>query len=367
MEPQHRISVQQDKGYKQVDAEIRLEELDHSNLKFILKTCVEDWTDMNNEDIAVKQLTGGVTNTLYRCRCLKHAKGKTALDRVKYVLLRVYGSGTELLIDREKELSILSALYTVGLGPKLYGSFKNGYVYGYFAGRPLGPNDLRSCKLQERIAAKLAHWHKIDLHKLFDTPTENNRTAMWVTLNNWLSLVPPSYDSEDKNKKFQQINMDLIRKEVEMLETELSKLNSPLIFSHNDLLSLNIVFHEKKDLLNFIDYEYANYNHRGFDIANHFCEWTGFELDHSKFPSKDQQLQFYQAYLKESAGAEPTDQQLHALYVEVNKFVLCSHMFWSVWALVQAHISTIQFDYLQYAIDRLNRYFAIRQDMLNLC
>ena len=26
----------------------------------------------------------------------------------------------------------------------------------------------------------------------------------------------------------------------------------------------------------FIDFEYCAYNYRGFDIANHFCEWVSF-------------------------------------------------------------------------------------------
>lgn len=196
--------------------------------------------------------------------------------------------------------------------------------------------DLRSCKLNERIAAKLAQWHKIDLHNLFDASDDNGRATIWITIDKWLALVPPSYNTEDKNNKFKQIDMNLIRKEVGILETELSKLDSPIVFAHNDLLSLNIVFHEKKgmhpfhilklifhlDLLNFIDYEYANYNYRGFDIANHFCEWTGFELDHSKFPNKEQQYQFLRSYLKAWNGTEPTEEELSKLYVEVNKFVL---------------------------------------------
>ena len=49
------------------------------------------------------------------------------------------------------------------------------------------------------------------------------------------------------------------------------------VFCHNDALSFNIMIpfdffesvEEKKIVL--IDYEYAGYNSRAFDIANHFC------------------------------------------------------------------------------------------------
>ena len=35
------------------------------------------------------------------------------------------------------------------------------------------------------------------------------------------------------------------------------------------------------DKVYFIDYEYASYNYRGYDIGNHFAEYAGFECDYS--------------------------------------------------------------------------------------
>jgi len=56
------------------------------------------------------------------------------------------------------------------------------------------------------------------------------------------------------------------------------RLNSPVVFSHNDLQEGNILIraeHEgPQDKLVLIDFEYCSYNYRGFDLANHFCEWT---------------------------------------------------------------------------------------------
>lgn len=40
---------------------------------------------------------------------------------------------------------------------------------------------------------------------------------------------------------------------------------------HNDLLSGNILRNEQHpQVMHLIDYEYAAYNHRAFDLANHF-------------------------------------------------------------------------------------------------
>ena len=67
-------------------------------------------------------------------------------------------------------------------------------------------------------------------------------------------------------------------------------VDSPVVFCHNDLQEGNILLRETQDIepsakdsgkilnkkknnLVIIDYEYCSYNYRGFDFANHFCEW----------------------------------------------------------------------------------------------
>lgn len=54
-----------------------------------------------------------------------------------------------------------------------------------------------------------------------------------------------------------------------------------------------------------IDFEYAGYNTRAFDIANHFCEWTADYhserpsiMHHDRYPTKAEQLNFLQAYME---------------------------------------------------------------------
>jgi thiamine kinase-like enzyme len=65
----------------------------------------------------------------------------------------------------------------------------------------------------------------------------------------------------------------------------------------------NILQLATKDLL-LIDYEYSSYVNRGFDIANHFCEWAAdyhsdepHRLDFRRFPSAKEQQVFFDAYL----------------------------------------------------------------------
>lgn len=124
----------------------------------------------------------------------------------------------------------------------------------------------------------------------------------------------------------------------------------------------------------FIDYEYGSYAFRGFDIGNHFNEFASFDCDYSKYPTKDFQLQWFEWYLTEYNGGKdwwllcnylyssmyvlvkPSQQELEHVYREVEGFSLASHYYWGLWALVQATISDIDFDYLNYAILRFNEY-----------
>lgn len=59
------------------------------------------------------------------------------------------------------------------------------------------------------------------------------------------------------------------------MKSTLSKVNSPVVFAHNDLLLGNILYDEKQESVIFIDYEYTAFNYQAFDIANHFTEYAG--------------------------------------------------------------------------------------------
>lgn len=61
--------------------------------------------------------------------------------------------------------------------------------------------------------------------------------------------------------------------------------------------------------LSLIDYEYAGYNPRGFDLGNHFCEWMAdyataepHVLDLDKYPSIEERRRFCGAYLSAVNG-----------------------------------------------------------------
>uniref|UniRef100_A0A4X2L6U7 ethanolamine kinase n=1 Tax=Vombatus ursinus TaxID=29139 RepID=A0A4X2L6U7_VOMUR len=92
------------------------------------------------------------------------------------------------------------------------------------------------------------------------------------------------------------------------------------------------------------------------------------EVDYSLYPSRETQLRWLNYYLqahkqlcKEGwGGTAVTPREVEKLYVQVNKFALASHLLWAFWALIQNQFSTIDFDFLRYAVIRFNQYFKVK-------
>ncbi|OWK08584.1 hypothetical protein Celaphus_00010718, partial [Cervus elaphus hippelaphus] len=139
----------------------------------------------------------------------------------------------------------------------------------------------------------------------------------------------------------------VLEQELAWLKEHLPPLDSPVVFCHNDLLCKNIIYDSSKGHVRFIDYEYAGYNYQAFDIGNHFNEFAGVnEVDYSRYPARETQLQWLRYYLQAQKGRAVTPREVERLYVQVNKFALASHFLWALWALIQNQFSTIDFDFL---------------------
>ncbi|KEP62172.1 UNVERIFIED_CONTAM: phosphotransferase enzyme family protein [Hammondia hammondi] len=201
-----------------------------------------------------------------------------------------------------------------------------------------------------------------------------------------------------------------------------------LVLSHNDLQENNVM--SDNENLHLIDFEYANENLRGFDLANLFCE---FAIDYttpkhfpfysvvtSKFPSSAVRAAFIRLYLHrvlslaklrkeglcgaggnsthaavaaEKLGSEDVlpsfrkrkeatefsgEDDAHATDISdavVTNFdrlvlllALASHLLWAFWSVIKAPLQQTEngFPYLQYAADRLKMYDAQEMELVRL-
>lgn len=137
---------------------------------------------------------------------------------------------------------------------------------------------------------------------------------------------------------------------------------------------------EEEPELIFIDFEYCSYNYRGFDLANHFLEWT-FDYTNkdypfffhrkAQFPDEDQKRAFLDTYLRTShrikglgaAQEAPTPEELQLVEREIDFFQCASHLFWTLWAIVYCD-QEIEFGYWEYADCRLGEYFEAKEKYL---
>ncbi|XP_075711758.1 ethanolamine kinase 1 isoform X2 [Rhinoderma darwinii] len=285
------------------------------------------------------------------------------------VLVRIYGNKTELLVDRDEEVKSFRVLQSHGCAPQLYCTFNNGLCYEFMQGEALDPEHVCNPKICRLIARQLAKIHAIHAHNGW-IPKSN----LWLKMRAYFSLVPSEFPDQLIHDRFvrEVPSRQVLEQEMAWMEEVLSGLGSPVVLCHNDLLCKNIIYNEKRDDVRFIDYEYSGYNYQAYDIGNHFNEFAGVnEVDYSLYPERALQLQWLRAYLeahKEFKGIKPdvSETEVELLYVQVNQFSLASHFFWGFWALIQVKYSKIDFDFLGYAIVRLNQYFKMKPVVMGL-
>ncbi|XP_030762484.1 ethanolamine kinase isoform X1 [Sitophilus oryzae] len=311
--------------------------------------------------VKFKLLTDGITNKLVGCRPEDAPEEET-------VLVRIYGNKTDLIIDRKAETRNILTLSKQGLAPNLYATFENGLAYRYQPGYTLNKQTVRDPLIYPLIARKMAKLHKAKVEGV-----ENPRPFIWKKLRDFLNLVPEEFTNAEKQRRFLELGLPSqsdLNEELICLQKSLEKTETPIVFCHNDLLLGNVIYTESENDVTFIDYEYAAFNYQPFDIANHFAEFAGIDLDNTdyknNFPSKEFQKEWIEVYLQEFFGIEPNENEIEELYVKVTKFVLVSHMLWGVWGLIQAEHSSIDYDYMKFAKIRFTEYFTRKEEFLSL-
>lgn len=381
-----------------VDIQTNLDS-DYTQIRTLLTKIFPSWS----LEISVKRLTGGITNMLLSC-C--HSPTSQTL------LMRVYGQGTNLIIDRNREFVSHLVLNSIKLAPPIHARFSNGLIYGFFPGRSLEPNELSHRSIYPLVAQKLGHWHSrinceyiedgieklrkynaglIKHYEVGNKPREkvpkrdkkrSRINNIWDLIEDWIMIVPANkalvniFKNNLKDRIVSDENIrDVILQEFHWLRRTLKEsTKSSVVVSHCDLLSGNIIIPEDFDLakevdsetlpeldenpIQFIDYEYMLPAPRAFDIANHFAEWQGFDCNRALIPepknTNDVMVQWCRGYLNNpSASIEDIDSLIH----EISCYYGMPGFYWGIWAMIQSELSTIDFNYAMYGELRLQEYW----------
>ncbi|KAM7266428.1 hypothetical protein ACFE04_004325 [Oxalis oulophora] len=326
-------------------------------LNKVLESLAKKWGDVEADmkNLQVIQLSGAMTNEVFQINW-PTIKGD---DLHRKVLVRVYGKGVDLFFNREDEIKTFECMSKHGQGPRLLGRFPNGRVEEFIHARTLSAADLRNPEISALIATKLREFHGLEM-------PGPKKVVLWGRMRNWLKEARVQCAPKIE-KEFQ---LDTLEKEISMLEKHVYREDQEIGFCHNDLQYGNIMIDEETNAITIIDYEYASYNPVAYDIANHFCEMaadyhseTPHILDYSKYPELEERKRFIKVYLN-CAGKEEKEEEVEQLVNDVEKYTLANHLFWSLWGIISNYVNNIEFDYIEYARQRLNRYWFVKSQVL---
>ncbi|KAF8389098.1 hypothetical protein HHK36_025783 [Tetracentron sinense] len=311
---------------------------------YLCKDLFKKWSHLDDSHFSVETVAGGITNLLLKVSTREDNGNDVS------VTVRLYGPNTEYVINRQRELQAIGYLSTAGFGAKLLGVFGNGMVQSFINARTLSPSDMKKPKLAAEIARQLHKFHQVDI-------PGSKEPQLWIDIIKFYEKASIlEFDDSEKQRKYMTISFEEVHNEIVELKDLTDLLNAPVVFAHNDLLSGNLMLNDDEGKLYFIDFEYGSYSYRGFDIGNHFNEYAGYDCDYSVYPDKDEQYHFFRHYLQPEKPQEVSGNDLEDLYIETNTFMLASHLFWALWALLQAKTSPIDFDYLGYFFLRYEEY-----------
>lgn len=361
------------------------------------------WKFLEEERFHITVIRGGLSNMLFHCSLPDDEK--CLGNEPRSVLLRLYGAilqmscnkGENQEMQRENFFQVTSlqairrgaaamvmesVMFAIlaerSLGPKLYGILPQGRLEEFIPSRKLETNELGLPEISAEIAEKMARFHGMSM------PFNKEPKWLFGTMDKYLKQVLKiKFTRESHIRKLNKFLSYNLPKEMDTLRSLLESTPSPVVFCHNDCQEGNVLLlegreHSEKQKLMLIDFEYSSYNYRGFDIGNHFCEWMYdytnekfpfFKASFSNYPSKKQQLHFISNYMAEfqpgfeNLSNEERSKIENEMLIEVNRFALASHLFWGLWSIIQAKISSIEFGYMDYATARFDAYFLQKKKL----
>jgi thiamine kinase-like enzyme len=270
---------------------------------------IDDWKDRN---VSVQPLSGGLTNTNF----------KVVVDGVQY-FVRVPGESTELLaIDRNNEYYNTKAASDAGVAPQVLYHLPeyNVMVIEFLNGKTMSKDSLNERGMPARMAQAIKKLNQGS--RFFSDFNMFRLTEYYLHLCKERNIrIPDGY-----------LNRMPV---VAQIEKAMSVKPLPTVPCNNDLLAENYIDDGKQ--LWLIDYEYSGNNDPTFELGN-TC----------------QEMQFNDEQISEVCAAyfgKATPDMIGRMKLNM----IMSDVGWGLWAAIQANISTIDFDFWGWAIERWGR------------
>jgi len=334
-----------------IDLQITIQDIDIESVKELIKTIRPHWN-------------------LRNCHHRVFSKGITNSSAVYYIgdfkepfVIRQNGELSDKFVDRKKEILAFKRLAEAGICPPLIATFTNGVVMEYFQGKMLNDKNIANKSVAKDVAQEIAKMHR-DVKLL---PSEMKQDIIRQT-RDFIDLLPEKFSKTSVCQLVEKLKVRSKKElldELQVAEKLISRQSTPLVFCHNDMLPDNMLYEEDTRKVNIIDFEYQSPNPAAFDIAEHFNEYAGLELDFSIVPKTDYMQWWVEEYLKVYKSTATVCEVELSKWVESVKLMMpLSHLYWGTWSLMQAELSTIDFDYVSYAHRRIEEYFKLKNELL---
>ena len=234
-------------------------------------------------------------------------------------------------IMRFNELAASRAAYEAGISPEVIHHESGAIVMRFIEGATLQPEDIRQAANLERIVPLVKRCHH-EIPKHFRGPA----------LVFWVFQVLRDYANTLRDASSRMVpELPRLMKVAEQLEESVGPVR--LTFSHNDLLAANFIDDGKR--LWLIDWDYAGFNSPLFDL--------GGLASNNEFSSTQEE------WLLETYFDAAIDDELRRRYAAMKCASLLRE---SMWSMVSEVYSNIDFDYVGYTTENLDRFEKVWTD-----
>ncbi len=270
---------------------------------------IPDWVGREAE---AEPIAAGLTN----------ANWKVTVDGTPH-FVRIPGAATDLLaVDRANERYNTRAAATAGVGPPVLHELPEWdvFVLAWVDARTMSIEALGAPGIPTRVADALRQLHA--------GPRFRDDFDMFRTTERYLGVV------DERSITIPTGYRDRLDR-LPRIEAALAVHPLPTVPCHNDLLAENYL--DDGERLWLVDYEYSGNNDPTFELGN-TCQEQGWD----------------EARIRELCAVyfgEATD----ALLARMRLQMIMSDVGWTLWAAIQAAISSIDYDFFGWAEERWDR------------
>jgi len=264
--------------------------------------------------VSLEPIDGGITNRNF-----------VATDQGRKYFVRMGNDIPLHGVMRFNELQASRAAAKVGLSPAVVHQVPGILILDFIEGKTLAEEDIRQDSYLRQIVPMLHTCHR-ELTKNVRGPA----LIFWVfhVIRDYLATL------EDNDSRMRDV-LPALKDKAAALERAVGSID--LVYGHNDLLAANFIDDGKR--LWLIDWDYAGYNSPLFDLAN---------LASNNGLSPEQELWLLDNYFNAAAP----DATRHAF----DAMKCASLLRETLWSMVSEIHSTIDFDFVEYTRENLERF-----------